>query len=209
VDAACASGFKSCPSSPGGGRGQCVAISNPEFGCGPAGSCAPCELPNARATCTSGACAIDKCSAGYKLCPVPNGTGLTECVSLDNPSFQCGAAGSCAPCDLPNAIPNCAGGACAIFGCVTTDDEAGNPIERWANCDVVDSNGCESNLENDVSNCGECEAGCPLSPHARTAACIFAVCGIAECDPGYTITGCDGGMLSACEPADASACDGE
>lgn len=168
----CPAGEKAC-------AGECVAMDDPEHGCG-AGDCAPCSIAHGRATCTAtGNCVVAGCAERYKVCD-------SECVSVLSPRYGCNRVG-CDPCTLPDATSACsAEGECIVAACA----------ERRGNCDRDPSNGCEANLNEDVDNCGECGAGCEPLPRAEVT-CGGANCVVRQCDRGWG--NCDGNQRNGCE----------
>src|SRR5439155_24984815 len=86
---------------------------------------------------------------------------------------HCGACNTPCPA-IPNATAACSGATCVIQSC--------DP--GFADCDLDPTNGCEVNLQIDVSNCGACANAC--QPVANgTPACVGFTCVIASCDPGF------------------------
>src|SRR5262249_15261224 len=75
--------------------------------------------------------------------------------------------GSESSCQLPHAVSQCVGGACAIGAC--------HP--GFGDCDINPTNGCESDLSSDPSHCGTCTNGCETggNPCVHTA-CINSTC---------------------------------
>ena len=148
--------------------------------CGGCGSV--CSLPNATAGCSSGACSIASCNAGYANCD-----GLTSNGCETNTSSSVANCGACGfVCSTPaNAVAGCSGGACGIASC-----NAG-----YANCDGLVSNGCETNTSTSVANCGACGFVCSLAN--ATPACSSGACSIASCNAGYA--NCDGVASNGCE----------
>ena len=104
------------------------------------------------------------CAAGEHACGA-------SCVSDLDPSFGCGAL-TCAPCALPDATATCSSRACAISVCAT----------RFADCDSLASNGCETNTTSSDAHCGACGTPCPGGQH-----CIASVCQLP-----FTCTAVDG-----------------
>jgi hypothetical protein len=41
----------------------------------------------------------------------------------------------------------------------------------WANCNLNAADGCETNIQTSVSNCGVCGNDCLALPHVASAAC--------------------------------------
>ena len=64
-------------------------------------------------------------------------------------------------------------------------------------CDSNPSNGCETNLTNDVANCGSCMKGCAAMFQQSEVACVASACQFVKCLPnhwdvnGNTTDGCE------------------
>jgi hypothetical protein len=65
----------------------------------------------------------------------------------------------------------------------------------FSDCDGIEANGCETNINTSVNNCGQCGDPCVL-PNAN-AACVAGQCTIAACLPGFF--DCDGNAGNGCE----------
>jgi Stigma-specific protein, Stig1 len=97
---------------------------------------------------------------GSGLCDLSCGTELTACPSgcadVDNDPGNCGGCADVPTpgehvCPMPpNTVPVCIGGTCDIL-C-----EVG-----YSDCNALDSDGCESDVSADVTNCGVCGRVCP------------------------------------------------
>ena len=201
---ACRSGFGDCNNSMTDGCESNLGTSTSHCGaCGAA--CAPA---NATGACVGGACGIGSCNASYGDCNRSPSDGCE--VALLTSAANCGGCGNA--CSLPNATPACSAGSCAIAAC--------NP--GYQNCDMVTSNGCETNVAGDVNNCGGCRNACPSqngSARCTSGACsLLCNAGWGDCD-GSAATGCEtdtngslahcGGCGLACRPPNASgACSG-
>jgi len=166
----------------------------PSRDCG-GGVCDPCPVGshcNVDTDCTSLDCDPDteKCvvSCG-KTDADCDGEASNECeTNLLTSVRNCGACGT--QCNLPHATVMCVGGACQI-------DECEAP---WDRCDTDETNGCETNLSNDVENCGACGMECPAL-HGD-ASCVGGQCRIDACDQGYG--NCDEEVSNGCEAVVAS-----
>ena len=124
-------------------------------------------------------CFIVTCSPGTEDC---NGSGLDGCETDITTVQNCGGCGNV--CNVPNAVPACVSGACAVGACnLGFGDCDGNPV-----------NGCETMLTTDA-NCGACGVPCAL-PNG-TAACDTGTCTLTSCDAGYF--DCDGNPNDGCE----------
>ena len=122
-----------------------------------------------------------KCPAGYADC---DRTQSNKCeTNIQTNANNCGACGKV--CSLPNATSACVNGSCQVSAC-----SGGH-----SDCDGNSANGCESNIQNDVSNCGACGRVCAF-PHA-TAGCMNGNCTIAGCSAGYL--DCNGMPQDGCE----------
>jgi hypothetical protein len=110
--------------------------------------------------CTNGICTVQQiCGSGQTLC---NGT----CDNLQSDPNNCGACGNV--CNLPNSYPVCIAGACSIGSCNS----------GFGNCDGIQSNGCETNLQNNPNDCGACGFVCQQGQTCSGGACT--------CGPGLT-----------------------
>ena len=130
--------------------------------------------------------ALDEgCSAGQKMCD-----GV--CVSKTDPGYGCGRT-TCAPCYLEHVKDEkCGGdGDCAVGVC----------DGLYSNCDAVNANGCEVNLETSNENCGRCGRNCtelfPNKPNVATTDCADQNCVVGTCEEGYR--DCDGDFSNGCE----------
>jgi hypothetical protein len=133
-----------------------------------------------------------KCPDGQKLCN-------KRCVSLDDATTGCAARDSCAPCVLPNARAKCgtsgdAAGKCIVEIC------NGNFKDCDDDGDVVNGNGCETDIYHSPDNCN----GCRSMGEARDCqtangfpGCSAGQCATRACLPGWG--DCDGDPGNGCE----------
>jgi hypothetical protein len=142
---------------------QCVSKTDPLYGCGD-GSCAPCQLTHATATCTS-ECAVRACDPGWAEC---NGKASDGCETDLSKAATCGACNT--PC--PAAAPNCAPSG-ATFACTNGCSPAA-PLLCGADC--VDP-------QTSTSHCGGCAVNCPDIANGTTT-CQVGVCGF-TCKVGF------------------------
>src|SRR5262249_49793427 len=140
---ACAMGLTCC-------SGHCADTSNDPGHCGACGQA--CMIPNAMPGCAMGKCTAGSCNPGFADCNANPADGCE--VSTDSDSGNCGRCGR--SCAAPNATTGCVAGACVIAACM--------PGYRNCNGDPVD--GCETDVANDVKNCGACGSNCMALPHA-------------------------------------------
>lgn len=78
--------------------------------------------------------------------------------------WQCGEV-----VPFPNAI-----GKCFQTSCILTCSY------DWGNCDNAVANGCETNLQNDSTNCGACGVACPVGDVCTNGTCSL------QCSAGQT-----------------------
>jgi hypothetical protein len=140
------------------------------------------------------------CEAGTKSC-------AGSCAAFDDPGYGCGPT-RCSPCELLNAVSLCAsldagdagadGGALACSVAVCKADHA--------DCNGRPFDGCETDLSDDLYNCGACGHDCSNLPHvAGNVSCVAGACSFdgGSCAPGYGIcsanpdNGCDTGFTVA------------
>ena len=173
----CDAGFADCNLNPADGC-EVFLFGDPAHcnGCN-----TPCPAPpNAVATCEQGICGFE-CIGGYGNCDGNPANGCETDLATD--ISHCGACGSA--CFFANATGACNAGACVIVAC--------NP--GFANCDGNPANGCETNTNTSVTNCGNCGLVCNL-PNA-VEACVNGVCVIAGCNGSFG--NCDGITANGCE----------
>lgn len=173
----CSSGTASCDMDPANG---CDTNTNTTVtDCGACGNA--CSLPNASPSCEAGVCQVASCSVGFSNC---NGMSADGCeVDTTTSMANCGACG--AVCELANAGEVCAASLCLITACTAP----------FQNCDAMNPNGCESNVQTDVMHCGACNSPCSLAN--ATEACAAGTCTIAACDG--TFRDCDNMPANGCE----------
>ncbi len=145
-----------------------------------------CVAPNATAACTAGACTVGTCLAGYGDC---DGNPANGCETLlTNDTAHCGACATTCPAGS-NGTALCVGSICT-FNCSS----------GYLHCSSNPADGCESNPQTDVMNCGACGHAC-TSAHS-TGGCVGGVCTIGACTAGYA--DCDGNPANGCESTTAS-----
>jgi len=146
------------------------------------GSCGnACSVANGTPTCTASTCQVRSCNAGFGNCDnnAANGCEINLNTSVNN----CGACGTV--CSAANGTSSCAAGNCQVASC-----NAG-----FGNCDNNAADGCETNLNTSVNNCGVCGNTCLLAN--ATPACSAGSCRIAGCSAGYA--DCNGQPADGCE----------
>lgn len=107
----------------------------------------------------------------------------------------CGVASGCAvevgrtDCETlyPHASGSCFGGSCLLG--------SGSCERGWANCDGDDANGCETNVDASISNCGTCGNRCTAT--SGTPVCVGGVCSVGSCPAGRG--DCDRRTDNGCE----------
>ena len=173
----CISGFANCNNIATDGCE--ISLLSDVNNCGICGNVCP-NPPNASSVCVAGTCSII-CNSGFANC---NGNNADGCeVNLNISLANCGSCGNA--CALPNANSACVAGACSIVSCIT----------GFKNCDGITANGCETNINFTVNNCGNCGVVC-TAPNA-TMQCSNGICFIATCNTGFA--NCNGVTSDGCE----------
>lgn len=170
--------------------GKCAAPTDPSTGCASA-SCDPCVLPNATATCLSGACAVGTCAPGFGDCDKSAAAPGCERVVHDDLS-NCGA------CDRTCSTAGVAGLACKGSTC-TSSCELGK-----ANCSHPSTgtdDGCETTVTSDSRNCGGCNNAC-----SNGKSCINGLCNCNGSSRHCVSVGSTAGVL--CEASGVCSCEG-
>ena len=96
---------------------------------------------------------------------------IDETFDLNSDAKNCGKCGFI--CQPNNATGLCEVGKCHIETCLSGYDD----------CNDIDSDGCEVNIDQDADNCGACKTVCNL-PHA-VALCLNGTCQVGQCDTHY------------------------
>jgi hypothetical protein len=173
----CAAGFADCNLDPSDGCE--VDTSSSAANCGRCG--ATCNPPNGTAACVAGACTVGACNDGFGDC---NNNPMDGCETNTRTSTtHCGRCMNECPA-RPNGFPGCVAGACVV-SCTA----------GFADCNDVDTDGCETNTRTSTANCGACGRECMAS--GGTASCQSSVCRVAGCDAGRG--DCDGVSANGCE----------
>jgi hypothetical protein len=140
------------------------------------------------------------CGAGQKACP--DSQGVNHCIGLDQPQYGCGNVG-CGICPLMNATSRCdQSNKCSVAVCNT----------GYAHCSSDPTQGCETSIYTDVSNCGldpstACGHTCGFvtsAPNVLQPGCINGVCQISGCQPGFN--DCDKAVNNGCECPSPGTC---
>lgn len=160
-----------------------VCVHTPIPNCVTCTNNAQCAIlyPNAQGICQAGLCVMGPCSMGYANCNMSTADGCEVFVQGD--PQNCGTCN--APCILPNAQAMCVNGQCMIGSCNL----------GFQNCNGLTADGCETNITNNVLNCGTCNSVCIL-PNA-VSLCVNGQCMIGSCNMGYA--NCNNLVADGCE----------
>jgi len=140
-----------------------------------------CTAPNGTPDCKAGVCGVSLCNPGKGDCDGNLGNGCeTDLATSSEHCKYCGNA-----CSLENAQPACVQSECKVGQCAS----------GFGNCDANDTNGCETDTNVSVTNCGVCGKTCP-KPANSVAACDTGTCAY-NCNSGYS--DCDADATNGCE----------
>lgn len=163
-----------CPGETIACSGLCVDTLSNASHCGACGRACPMAQ-----SCVAGSCAL--------ACPAPLAACRGSCVDLTRNPAHCGACGRA--CAATETCVNSACTGCPTGGCSTTCARGS------ADCDNNPMNGCETNINDNVTNCGACGTSC-LRPNV-VARCANGRCEITRCAEGFA--DCDGMPANGCE----------
>ncbi len=171
---ACANGYASCDGDPINGCE--TSLTTNVNNCSVCGK--QCSNANGSTSCVGGAC-TPSCSSGFGSCDSNPDNGCE--TNLNTSTANCSACGK--QCTNANGTTSCVSGAC------TPSCASG-----YASCDSNPDNGCETNTNTDVNNCGTCGHVCS-NPNGSVS-CSGGTCQIG-CSAGYA--DCDGNTNNGCE----------
>ncbi|NOY91673.1 MAG: hypothetical protein GXP55_10770, partial [Deltaproteobacteria bacterium] len=180
----CAPGFDDCDGdapSFAAGNGCETPVDSDPGNCGRCGnSCG--ALANAVGGCSFGRCSLSSCVAGFEDC---DGVVVNGCEADTSSPNSCGGCGN--DCTrVPNVTAtNCTLGTCSVASCSF----------GWADCDGDPFNGCETDTNNDLVNCGGCRI--PCNPANGVGVCASGTCQSTSCNFGWE--DCDGMPSTGCE----------
>ncbi|NMB76399.1 MAG: hypothetical protein GYA21_14875, partial [Myxococcales bacterium] len=145
-------------------------------------------------SCASGACNYGSCNSGFGDCDStrPNGCE-TNLWQTEACGTTCGNRVDCLQTVHHVLGTYCNQGSCDFTSCV--------PVNAYANCDGVHSNGCETPLK-EVTSCGtNCLVRRDCTQTVRHATGISCAttgnCAFSACDAGYA--SCDNNTNNGCE----------
>ena len=169
----CPGGFADCGP---GATGCQTDLATDVDDCGACG--AVCGSENAIASCVDGKCVL-QCDAGFADC---NHLAVDGCeVNIGTDVGHCGACTTA--CGDAHATASCTAGACAL---------ACQP--GFGDCNGVNADGCEVDLETTADHCGSCGVACALlndTPTCRSGVCVpVCTAGFGDCD-GNPVNGCE------------------
>ena len=173
----------SCPAGQSFCGGVCASLATNPNNCGTCGNV--CTVANGTPACTNGNCQIASCNTGFANCDNQYGNGCE--VNTTNNASNCGACGTVCTNGANVAVSSCSNSTCMIATCNT----------GFGNCDGQYPNGCETNLGNNVNNCGSCGNVCTNGANVSTTSCIGSTCTIGSCSTGFA--NCDGQYANGCE----------
>jgi len=166
------------------GKMKCAAASKTCVDCLSDADCPTgqyCDTDTGSLSCLDGCRQASDCD-GLGLA-MPDCCGH-RCVDLQSNATACG---SCQlACTLPNALTLCNAGTCEFAGCNS----------GFANCDTLESNGCEFPVDADPQNCGACFRVC-TGQNVTNNTCVAGACDHDACLAGFD--DCDGNRENGCE----------
>jgi hypothetical protein len=166
VIASCNNGYADCDTNPLNG---CEILLGTIANCGACGDV--CSTSHGTPACSANKCATGSCNPGFGDCNMLPSDGCETQTS--NNVNNCGACGNV--CTAPNGTPGCTNGNCTVTAC----------NNGFADCNMVPSDGCESNLTTDPTHCGTCTNDCTNAfPHG-IAGCGNGACVLAGCQPNF------------------------
>ncbi|MEI9938803.1 MAG: hypothetical protein WDO69_16410 [Pseudomonadota bacterium] len=179
----CAENFADCDGQAGNGCEKDVSrdINN----CGACGTVCTASAGKT-AWCRKGQCGETTCAAGRGDCngdpddDAANGGCETD---LKTDVDSCGACGT--TCGVSGGEAQCSAGVCSVKSC----------MPGLADCTGGYADGCETNTNTAITNCGACGKSCTTAN--GTPACVSGACQVKTCTG--TFMDCNGTVADGCE----------
>ena len=162
-------GDSCAPDGSAGGSAGSTTTSN-SAGSGGSGTSTGSSGSSTGGTAGSGGATVTTGTGGSGACDA--GTSKEcggNCVPLDNPNTHCGDVGICTPCIDPQYH---IAGVCNVNGTCSS----GSCLSGWGECDNNPATGCETDLTNNVANCGSCNNACQSGQTCSQSTCV-PLCG--------------------------------
>jgi Cys-rich repeat protein len=142
-----------------------------------------CNLQNVVGpNCKLGVCDYDHCADNFGDCDGKRSNGCETNITTD--PKNCGMCTK--TCPLPaNAMASCSKAICGLGACIPPFDD----------CNQNPADGCETNLQNDIKNCGKCATQCPMQFQGDPI-CVIGKCDL-QCRGSFR--NCDGNLNNGCE----------
>ena len=144
-----------------------------------------CAVSGGSAKCSAGKCAVGSCSGTLKDCNMSAADGCEADTSRD--VNNCGGCGIVCKLGANEATAACVAGVCQVATCAA----------GFADCNAKATDGCETNIATDISNCGACAAACGTPTNVATPSCTSGKCGVSKCSAGFA--DCDKSFSDGCE----------
>jgi hypothetical protein len=170
---------RACPTGQSCCNGGCVDPQANTAHCGGCGQA--CSVANASAACANGTCAVGMCMAPFGDCDTAASNGCETDTSTS--LAHCGGCNRACE-SRPNTAARCEAGRCG-YTCTP----------GFADCDGVESNGCEVDIRASTDHCGGCGLRC--DPANATARCEMGRCAVGACAADFG--DCDGNATNGCE----------
>ncbi|NUP08596.1 MAG: hypothetical protein HOW73_21315 [Polyangiaceae bacterium] len=164
-ESGCSPGTGACDADPTNGCETNTDTSNEHCG----GCNAPCAPDGGEGICVDGQCTLGTCDPFMDNCDFMDDNGCE--VNLLNDPVHCGDCGN--DCNKANTSSFCNGGNCNVIGCTN----------NYGDCNLLASDGCETNLANTMAHCGGCNLNCDL-PNASESCIPSQVTGLGVCTLG-------------------------
>ncbi len=127
-----------------------------------------CDFQNGTGICTAGACTLMACRMGFDDCDRNPANGCEADLTAATSCGSCMRA-----CSFAHAAATCTAGACRQGACMA----------GFGDCNMMPSDGCETDLATTVAHCSACGNAC--APARANPSCVAGACQVASCQAGF------------------------